>query len=142
MKFKDLKKDKMYAIVDINNQLLSGHYSIKDNLLYLNDIKKFSHYRVEEIPDLNFTEVPKINKATQLLLQLVSSKYKWIAKDDDGDINFFKRMPVKDIGDDYWEDSIGSAFNFIRSGYLNENINFDFLQTEIAYKIQKLIIMT
>lgn len=64
----------------------------------------------------------------------LNKKYKWIARDKNGDLNLYETKPTKSIGTGYWASDNDHIFNFF------ENM-FKWISWEDAepYRISKLL---
>ena len=84
----------------------------RDSILELNEIK-----------DAEIIKLPKKKEFTDdelCILRNIDKKYKWIARDEDGELYLFKEEPCKSLG--VWETKSARTTEFLCYNYLFQSI--------------------
>ena len=78
---------------------------------------------INEIKNCNIIKLPKKKEFTDdelCILRNIDKKYKWIARDEDGELYLFKEKPYKSLG--VWETKSARTTEFLCYNYLFQSI--------------------
>lgn len=118
--------------------------SYKDDLIHEDAIKR--ELDIMKVYDWQHNliwerkELPKITEDTRILLSLIESKYKYIAKDSDNRLYAYTNKPVKNQEYEMWEEDKGiNAGEHIHISGFNKYFNFIKWEDEEPYCIKDLL---
>lgn len=124
---------KLFEVEDGEEFKLKGEnkakcrFRIYDNeFQYYSDILKQWQYSIISLnsaAEFEIIKLPKKNEFTDdelCILRNIDKKYKWIARDEDGELYLFKEEPCKSLG--VWETKSARTTEFLCYNYLFQSI--------------------
>lgn len=122
--FLDLKEGIKYKCT-INSKT----YELRDGFLFNLETNEFSRLGQLTLKNAKFKEVsPELPEEWKYILLMVNSKFKWIAKDENGEVWLYEAEPQinTEVDGIWWSSEKGETINI---SYLVEflNINFDWI---------------